>query len=181
MSLRAQAATLTLVTFSVTLAILFWSARDRHPHEPLIAQPPMLRAAAFPAPSAPAPVLERSRPVGAGPSVAAIHPALAQNDESKAQSFAQVPVPAWVVLGPATDQSGRTLTLRNSSARPLDVSVTVSNPQTGHQASAQVNLPPFADVPIEAAQLLVQKGDVLTLHGPPFGDREVDTSAENAF
>ena len=103
------------------------------------------------------------------------------DDDVKPPSLSQIPIPAWIVLSPAADQSGRTLTLRNSSARPLDVSVTITNSQSGHAATAQVSLPPFTDVPIDPAQLVVQKGDLLTLHGPPFADRQVDTDSDDAF
>jgi hypothetical protein len=181
MSLRVQAATLTLVTFLVTLGILLWPARRVPQQQPLIAQPSMTHGLDFQAPSAAAPALERPRATIADPSVAEVHPTVAQIEEAKAQYFSTVPVPAYVVLGPAGDQSGQTLTLRNSSARPLDVSVTASNPHTGHEASAQVNLPPFSDVPIDAAQFLVQKGDLLTLHGPPFADRQIDTDSDAVF
>jgi hypothetical protein len=182
MSLRVQATTLTLVTFLVTLGILLWPADRRVPQQqPLIVQPAITHRVDFQAPPAVSPARERPRAASADPPVSEVRPTVAQVEEAKAQYFSTVPVPAYVVLGPAPDQSGQTLTLRNSSSRPLDVSVTASNPHTGHEASAQVNLPPFSDVPIDVAQFLVEKGDLLTLHGPPFADREIDTDSDSVF
>jgi hypothetical protein len=181
MSLRVQAATLTLVTFLVTLAISLWPERRVPQQQPPIAQPSITHQPDIQASSAAAPVLERPRAASADAPVSEVRPTAAQVEEAKAQYFSTVPVPAYVVLGPAPDQSGQTLTLRNSSSRPLDVSVTASNPHTGHKASAQVSLPPFSDVPIDVAQFLVEKGDLLTLHGPPFADREIDTDSDSVF
>jgi hypothetical protein len=181
MSLRVQAATLTLVTFLVTLAISLWPERRVPQQQPPIAQSSITHQPDIQASSAAAPVLERPRAASADAPVSEARPTAAQVEEAKAQYFSTVPVPAYVVLGPAPDQSGQTLTLRNSSSRPLDVSVTASNPHTGHEASAQVSLPPFSDVPIDVAQFLVEKGDLLTLHGPPFADREIDTDSDSVF
>jgi hypothetical protein len=181
MGIRVQVITLIVVTFSVTLGILLWSQRDTTPYP--ASSPPASTplAAVAPPPYAATPMPPKPPAFSSGPTLADAHAAANADDEIKPPSFAQIGVPAWIIFGPSTDQAGRTLTLRNSSARPLDVSVTISNSQTGHQASATAHLPPFAKVPIDEAELLVQKGDLVTLHGPPFADRQVDTDADNAF
>jgi hypothetical protein len=109
------------------------------------------------------------------------HPAGSADPELKVQPFSEKPVPVFVLLGPAANPPGQVATLRNPSARPMEVSLTASNSTTGHQASVEATLAPFADVIIDEARLVVEKGDVLTLHSPPFADREVDTADDAAF
>ena len=89
---------------------------------------------------------------------------------AKAPPLPDIEVPVSVVL------TGQAATLRNGSARALDLTVTASNQQTGHHASTQLTLAPFQRLNIEDDELVVEQGDVLTLHSPPFHDREIETA-----
>jgi hypothetical protein len=173
---RATAPAIALATFSITLGVSLW-----HQHRAL---PPDQVAA----PAAPA-----SEPVVAAPHAVASVPAVvvasksppavlqavvtAGETEPAPTPFATVEVPAFVLVGPPTDQSGREATLRNSSPRSLDVSVTANNPTTGHQATAQVRLAPFQRLSLADTGFRVEPGDVLTLRSPPFRDREIDVES----
>jgi quercetin dioxygenase-like cupin family protein len=64
--------------------------------------------------------------------------------------------------------------LRNGSNKALDVTVTANNATTGHQSVAHVALAPFHTEQLSASQFEVEPGDHLTLHSPPFADREFD-------
>lgn len=123
-----------------------------------------------------------ARALDTGPSASTgTHPGASADPEIRIQPFSEKPVPVFVLLAPAANPPGEVATLRNPSARAMDVSITASNPTTGHQASAEATLAPFAEVAIDEAGFSVQKGDVLTLHSPPFADRQVDTADESAF
>jgi hypothetical protein len=184
MNPRISAIVLAIGAFSFTVGISLWqqrraqdlpaitgtTARTSQPVSRQEAGAGMMSAARTAQPAGPA-----------GATAAGVHPAEPPDPELKIQPFSEKPVPVFVVLGPAASPPGQVATLRNPSARPMDVSITASNPTTGHQASAEASLAPFADVVIDEARLIVQKGDVLTLHSPPFADRQVDTADDSAF
>jgi hypothetical protein len=101
-----------------------------------------------------------------------MRPVVSSESSDIPQSFSEVEVPAFVVLDPTTDQSGLHATLRNASARSLEISVTASSSRGGPRASAQVTLAPFEEKSLSEEDLLVKPGELLTLHSPPFRDRE---------
>jgi hypothetical protein len=86
-----------------------------------------------------------------------------------------LPVPALVSLNSTTAGSGGAAVLRNVSDETLDITVMASNPATGHQASVQVTLDRFRSVKLDQLGLVIEQGDHLTLHSPPYLDREVDS------
>jgi hypothetical protein len=168
------------VAFSITLGVSFWQQRrsrppdpvavtvpDAHTEEPIVQAPP--RAAV----TTGAAVVQSQSAPAAIPAAAA-----AAASEPPPSPFSAIEVPAFVLLGSTTEQSGREATLRNSSARSLEVSVTANNPRTGHQAAAQLSLAPFQRINLADAGFRVESGDVLTLSSPPFRDREIDVEAE---
>jgi hypothetical protein len=183
MNPRVPAIVLAIGAFSVTVGI---SLRQQRAQDlPAIAGTAAMTPRPFARQDGVAgmmPAATTAQPVNPAASAApGAHPAEPTDPEIQIQPFSEKPVPVFVVLGPAANPPGQVATLRNPSSRPMDVSITASNPTTGHQASAEATLAPFADVVIDEARLVVQKGDVLTLHSPPFADRQVDTADDSAF
>jgi hypothetical protein len=170
MRLRVQATALLLATFSLTLGVLLWRQRGAP-------QPELLSADAHAPPVADSrmaiPVPPPSAPEQGAASAAASMPqsrvAVAPEEVAKAPPLPDIEVPVSVVL------TGQAATLRNGSARALDLTVTASNQETGHHASTQLTLAPFQRMNIDGDELVVEHGDVLTLHSPPFRDREIAT------
>ena len=170
MRLRVQATALLLATFSLTLGGLLWRQRGASQPELLSADAPASPVAdsrAIPAP----PQTAREQDVAAAASaMPQSRFAVTPEEIAKAPPLPDIEVPVSVVL------TGQAATLRNGSARALDLTVTASNQQTGHHASTQLTLAPFQRLNIEGDELVVEQGDVLTLHSPPFHDREIETA-----
>jgi hypothetical protein len=171
MRLRVQATALLLATFSLTLGGLLWRQRG-------VPQPQLLSADAHAPPVADSrmamPVAPPTAPeqgAAAASSMPQFRATVAPEEVAKAPPLPAIEVPVSVVL------TGQAATLRNGSARALDLTVTASNQQTGHHASTQLTLAPFQRMNIEGDEFVVEQGDVLTLHSPPFHDREIETAA----
>jgi hypothetical protein len=101
-----------------------------------------------------------------------IHRAVPADQPAQVESFSKLEVPVYVLLTPAGNGSGKTATLKNRSARSLDVTVTASNAATGHQASIQVTLDAFEQTSVKGTEFVVEQGDVVTVSSPPYHDRE---------
>ena len=167
---------LALVALSITLGVSFWYQHRMHPEDQPAATAPIVST------HTPIASSDRIASVATGTAAPARSPSAAaqaapsQEGESLPPPFSTVEVPASVLIGPGTDETGREATLRNSSARLLEVSITASNTRTGHQAMAQLTLSPFQRVSLADSGVRVEPGDVLTLHSPPFRDREIDVN-----
>jgi hypothetical protein len=168
MSLRLQAAAFVLTAFAIALAILLWPPRETQHEQSPIAYVPVARSNAV-APVAPISFVsdrQTSEPVMA-PSTPAGRAAAAA--DAGQPSFSDIEVPVFVMV------RGQAATVRNASSRTMDVTITASNRSTGHQASAQVALSSFQRVDLDATEFAVERGDMITVHGPPFRDREIET------
>jgi hypothetical protein len=170
MRLRVQAIALLLATFSLTLGILLWRQRGTPQQELLSADPQAPPVAdARTAIPAPPPTARAQGVASAASSTPQTRVAVAPEEVAKAPPLPDIEVPVSVVL------TGQAATLRNGSARALDLTVTASNQETGHHASTQVTLAPFQRLNIDGDEFVVEHGDVLTLHSPPFHDRAIET------
>jgi hypothetical protein len=159
-----------LATFSVTLGLLLWHQRRAHLQEPQTVDTETTHAAdsRTTTPAMPLPRRQTGEVPAALPRPET-RPAGAAEEVTKPPELTGIEVPVSVVL------TGQSATLRNGSARPLDLTITASNQATGHQASAQVTLAPFQRMSIDGNEFVVEHGDLLTLHSPPFHDREIET------
>jgi hypothetical protein len=174
---RATAPAIAIATFSITLGVSLW-----YQHHALPADQIAVTVAATPAdaPIVHTPPLASSAIRVAAPDqppIALQAVVTPKESEAAPTSFSTVEVPAFVLVGPGTNESGRQATLRNSSPRSLQISVTANNPATGHQATAQVTLAPFQRLSLADTGFRVEPGDVLILSSPPFRDRQIDVEA----
>jgi len=120
-------------------------------------------------------------------------PAATPSREAVASEQPAIPsVPASGVVAPEsvrTDTSGNDVTnelvpvimrvrgkehtaaLKSMSSDPLTVSVRSRNPTGGNESIVQVSVPPNARVDLAETGLVIDAGNEITLHSPPYRDR----------
>jgi len=156
------------ITFSLACGVLLWNegARDGDRAAPLGRQ-------RLPAPDQRVGQPPRSDFQPSAPP-AAVQPTPPPGDEGdNAADLSQTEIPVTVLSRRTAPESGPVATLTNLSARALKVDVTAANAATGKQAFLQLVLAAHEHKDLSGAGLEIEKGDQVTVHGPPYRDREV--------
>jgi hypothetical protein len=78
------------------------------------------------------------------------------------------PVPVSFHFARSPDQSGVTVTLRNSAKGAQHVSVTALDPRTGNRSTVWVNMPGYSWANLNEAGLIAQHGDELMAESPGY-------------
>jgi hypothetical protein len=181
---RLELPAMALLGFVATLGVWRWEQRSAAPqhvlrHSPV---PQPLRAPATPA-------VDRYRGIFAAGTAPASHPPAAAVIASAAvappssgegieglegpvdPSLLDVPVRVMPHL-PADESTG-SVTVLSTTNQPLSVDVTISRSQSGSGSIAHVDLRPRERMDLADQGFIVGRGDAVTLHSPPYRDREV--------
>jgi hypothetical protein len=176
MTFRTSIALTMIGTFILAAAFLLWrQGAFVQEQKPLLQE---VRAeASREAPNAQAPVyrpaetVPQSTSIDSGPKAAKVYEV---SSEQESPDLSKVPVPAMVLTVPDPHQPGdRNALLMSSSPETLNVSVTASNPASGTQSSVQTTISRGQTVHLSDFGLVVQPGDRITVHSPPYADREI--------
>jgi len=183
---RLELPAIVLLGFIATLGLWRWEQRSAAPqHARVLEHSVVPQPARAPAP----PMVDRFRgtfaagttatsgppPEAAVASAAVVPASLVEGVEGLEGPVdpALLDVPVLVMPHMPVDEPTGSVTVVSTTNQPLSVDVSISRSQSGSGSIAHVDLGPRRRMDLASQGFTVGRGDAVTVHSPPYRDREV--------